>query len=303
MGSKFSILITTFNRLEELKITLIALKPYLQQGTKIIICDDASTDGTSKFLKKTYPEIKLLANLENKGLIYSRNLLMSQVKTPYAISLDDDANFLSENPLVDILTYFEQNSRCAVISFRIFWGLSFPVSIESSKKAKAVKSFVGCGHVWRMAAWKEIPDYPDWYEMYGEENFASLHLFKKGWEVHYLPSVLVHHRVDNKARKLNKDFYKRQYKSLRADWFNFLIFYPRSVYLRKITYSIIKQVQNKLVKGNFSVIKIIIKTLLDLFVQFKKIKNYRAPLSQYQLIKWFQLSDPIIYWTENDGNK
>ncbi len=99
MGSKFSILITTFNRLEELKYTLNSLESFLKDGIKIIICDDASTDGTSEFIRKAYPEIQLLVNPENQGLIYSRNLLMSQVQTPYAISLDDDANFLSSDLL------------------------------------------------------------------------------------------------------------------------------------------------------------------------------------------------------------
>jgi hypothetical protein len=37
-----------------------------------------------------------------------------------------------------------------------------------------VKSFVGCGHAWRMKAWHEIPNYPEWFEFYGEENYASL---------------------------------------------------------------------------------------------------------------------------------
>jgi hypothetical protein len=64
-----------------------------------------------------------------------------------------------------------------------------------------MKSFAGGAHAWRMSAWRQIPDYPSWFIFHGEEDFAAYEMFKKRLEIHYLPSVLVHHRVDLKARK------------------------------------------------------------------------------------------------------
>jgi glycosyltransferase involved in cell wall biosynthesis len=57
---KFSILITTKNRLEDLKLTLQKISYLLlRNDVECIIYDDASTDNTSVFLKENYPTIQL----------------------------------------------------------------------------------------------------------------------------------------------------------------------------------------------------------------------------------------------------
>ncbi|WP_037316558.1 glycosyltransferase family 2 protein [Salegentibacter sp. Hel_I_6] len=296
MGSKFSILITTFNRLEELKYTLTSLEILIRDGVRIIICDDASTDGTSAFIREKYPKIQLLINPVNKGLIYSRNLLMDQVKTPYAISLDDDANFISPNPFQKILEYFKDEPKCGVIAFRIFWGLSKPKITCTYESSQIVKSFVGCAHVWRMKAWREIPSYPDWYRFYGEENFASLQLFKKGWGVHYMPSVLVHHRVDNKARRKERDYYWRIRRSLRADWYNFMIFYPKSKIIRIFIYSIKNQILKAKRTKDIKFLKSLFLGIGDLLMNTSRLKKNQNSLTYIEYQKWKELPDAKIYW-------
>ena len=204
---KFSIVITTYNRLKDLIITLKSLDKLIHQSdVELIICDDYSTDGTQVFLKNNYIKHTLIFNKKSQGLIYNRNILNNKAKGDYIISLDDDANFLSHNPLEEIENYFIKNKDCAVISFRIFWSLDKTGFMFSSAKPKKVNTFIGCGHVWRKKHWQEIPNYPSWFVFYGEESFASFHLFKNNLEIHYQPSVLIHHRVDIKSRKKQKDY-------------------------------------------------------------------------------------------------
>jgi glycosyltransferase involved in cell wall biosynthesis len=294
--NNFSIIITTYNRLDELKFTLNSLETLIDKGVKIIICNDGSTDGTSEFLEKEYPQIRLLVNPVNKGLIYSRNLLMNHVKTPYAISLDDDANFMSSDPLGKIAEYFRKESACGVIAFRIYWAIERPKNLVSSDRMKIVKSFVGCGHVWRMQSWKEIPAYPEWYQFYGEETFASIQLFKKNWEVHYLPSILVHHRVDNKARKKDKDYYLRARRSLRADWYNYIIFYPNNSIFRLFLSSIKSQILKASKTKDIKVINNLFLVVKDLLKNsFRLIKN-RNNLTNSEYQEWKRLPDAKIYW-------
>jgi len=292
----FSILITTYNRRNELKFTLNSLQTFINDGISVMVCDDASTDGTSEFIRSEYPEIQLVVNSVNKGLIFSRNLLMNQVQTPYAISLDDDANFLSIEPLANILRYFEKEPKCGVIAFRIYWGLSKPKITYADEKPEIVKSFVGCGHVWRMKAWNEIPDYPAWYRFYGEENFASMHLLKKQWEVHYLPGVLVHHRVDNTARKQNGDYYCRARRSLRADWYNFAIFYPKIKVVRTFLYSIKMQILKAIENRSIIYLKNTGLAVLDILSNLRRLKNSRSVFSDADYQQWLKLLDAKIYW-------
>ncbi|MCB7481334.1 glycosyltransferase family 2 protein [Christiangramia sediminis] len=291
-----TLVISTKDRIDELRETLDKLSLLLKAGMPVIICDDGSTDGTSHFLKANYPEIRVICNIESRGLIFSRNRLLNMVETDFAISLDDDANFLSDHPLLEIGKYFDANHNCAVTSFRIFWSREIPEVTYSTDKPIRVKSFVGCGHAWRMKAWRDIPNYPDWFIFYGEEDFASYHLFKKNWEVHYLPQVLVHHRVNVKARRTEKDYSQRLRYSLRAGWFLYLLFLPLKFIPRKLAYSIWIQLKIKVFKGNKQALKSLLLAGKDLLFNLPRLIAFRKKLSAREYNIYIGLSDTKIYW-------
>ena len=293
----FSILITTKNRLSDLVFTLEKIQNLLDREDVVcLICDDGSTDGTASYLQTHYPEIQLIQNAKSQGLIYSRNRLLSLVTTEFAISIDDDAHFLSENPLESIQKYFDKNTNCGLLGFRIFWGLAAPNSITSSEKFHRVQGFVGCAHVWRMEAWNEIPNYPAWFIFYGEENFASYQLFKKKWQVYYLPEVLVHHRVDIKARKQHKDYVQRQRRSLRAGWYLFFMFYPLIEIPRKMAYSLWMQFKLKVFHGDFKALLAISLALLDLVWNMPRIIKNSNRLTPKEYESYNQLPETQLYW-------
>lgn len=293
----FTILITTKNRKADLAITLNKIKYLLERDdVECIVCDDGSTDGTSIFLKTEYPNIQLIQNSESKGLIYSRNRLLSLVKSEFAISIDDDAHFVTNNPLESIREYFENHPNCGLVALRIFWGLEEPKEIVSDEKSERLQGFVGCGHAWRMKAWREIPNYPAWFVFYGEEDFASYQLFKKNWEIHYLPEVLVHHRVDVKSRKNDKDYVIRLRRSLRSGWFLFFLFYPIRMIPKKMVYSIWIQLKMKVFKGDFKVLKVLLLALFDLIRMMAKIIKNTNRLTEKEYIEYQKLPKTKIYW-------
>ncbi|MEO8515694.1 MAG: glycosyltransferase [Flavobacterium sp.] len=299
--SKFTILITTKNRLEDLKVTLNKIMFLLKRDdVECIICDDGSSDGTSQFLKDNHPQIQLINNAESKGLIFSRNRLMNLVNSEFAISLDDDLNFLSENPLEIIESYFHENPKCGLISFRIFWNKQEPSSTHSNQKTIRVQSFAGGAHVWRMSAWKSIPGYPSWFVFYGEEDFASYHLFKKNIEIHYIPQVLTHHRVDVKGRKKDKDYVERLRRSLRAGWFLFFLFLPWSTIPRKMVYSLYIQLKLKVFKGDFRALRAIVLALMDLILNSPRIFKNSNRLTFEEYNSYNKLPYTKLYWKPED---
>lgn len=293
----FSILITTKNRLSDLKYTLIKIQHLLvRDDVECFVFDDGSTDETSTFIEEDYTNIILLRNQFSKGLIYCRNQMLNQTNAKYAISLDDDAHFVSENVLQNIENHFVSNPKCGVIACRIFWGLVLPNSIFSNAEAERTKGFVGCGHIWNMEAWRNIPNYPEWFVFYGEEEFASLQLFIKGWEIHYLPSVLVNHRVDIKSRKNNADYLTRLRRSLRSGWYLYFLFYPISVIPGKLFYSIWIQLKLKVFKGDLRALKALILALFDLLFSFPKIVKNANRLSMHEYQNFLKLEGVKIYW-------
>ncbi len=301
MEVEYSIVITTKNRIEDLKITLQNLENLLsREEVECLIYDDASTDGTFEYVKENYPKIILLKNNESLGLIHNRNVLLKKSLGKYAVSLDDDAHFLSENVLENIEKHFKNNPKCGVIACRIFWSKNKPTQTGTTQKKQRVQGFVGCGHVWNLKAWKEIPNYPEWFIFYGEEDFAAYHLFLKKWEVHYVPELLVQHRVDNKSRQKNEDYSIRLRRSLRAGWYLYCMFLPWKLVPQKIAYSMYCQLRFKILKGDTNALKAFLGSLWDLARNFKRIIKNRTSYNLSQYKEFCNLPQTKIYWKPDD---
>jgi glycosyltransferase involved in cell wall biosynthesis len=294
---KISILISTKNRCEDLLFTLSKIKHLLNQNVTCVVFDDGSNDQTTQKVKSEFPQITLRQNQISKGYIYCRNMMLNETQADYTISLDDDAHFLIENPIEIITDHFQKNPNCGLIAARIFWGKETPENTKSLEKVQTVKSYVGCGHIWRMKAWRDIPNYPEWFQFYGEENFASLQLFKKKWEIHYVPELFVQHRVHLKNRtQINNDFAFRHRRSLRADWYNYFLFFPINKVPRKLMYSVWMQIRNKIFKGNFKIIPPLFLALLDLLITFPNLMKHRNSLNSYEYHEYSKLNEVKVYW-------
>jgi len=183
-----------------------------------------------------------------------------------------------------------------VIATRIFWGKELPKEVSHSLANTRVKCFVGCGHIWRMEAWHSIPNYPSWFVFYGEEEFASYELFKKKWEVWFVPNILVHHRVNIKSRKKNKDYTIRLRRSLRSGWYLYFLFCPVKLIPRKFFYTLWMQLKLKVFKGDFKALQAIIRAACDVIVNTPKLIRFRNTLTNEEHNIYNTLPDAVIYW-------
>lgn len=298
----FEIHICTKNRREELRKSLLALKNRERSDARILVYDDGSTDGTGQMLQQDFPELTVLTNTVSRGYLYCRNQLLSQAQSEYVITLDDDASFASENPLEEIKTFFDANPRCGLMAFRIYWSTEQPESTLHSDKPRRARGFVGCGHAWRVSAWKEVCPYPEWFEFYGEETYASLKLFSRNWEIWYAPQILVHHRVNRTVRRKASDFALRYRRSLRADWFLYFMYYPLPVAFRLFSYSLAMQARK--IVSRPQLIPPVLRALCDLCCNWHRVKKFRNPLCRDSIKAYRELIPAPIHWNpEPFGNK
>lgn len=297
MNKTFSIHISTKNRINHLRITLSScLEMIKKENVNCVVFDDGSTDGTFEFVKNSFPEVIVYRNEISKGYLYCRNKMLNETKADYAISLDDDAHFITENPLGEIEDHFTVNLDCGLIALRIFWGLDLPDNTSANENVVRVQSFVGCGHVWRMDTWRTIENYPEWFEFYGEEDFASYVLFKNNWSIHYLPKLLVQHRVNVKERKKDHDHNLRLRRSLRSGWYLLFIFTPFYLVPRKFIYSIWMQLKRKVFKGELNVLLVLLLAFRDLILNSLKFFKHGNRLSTKEWEVYSKLSPTKIYW-------
>ena len=296
-SKEISILITTFNRKMELIYTLNALREVIADEG-IYIWDDASTDHTFEYISSEYPEINIFQNTVNKGLIANRNQLMQAAPTEYVLSLDDDAHFLNPEELEKAITFMQENLNCAVLSFRLFWGLEKPASLETTDNTYQVSNFLGGAHLMRKSAWNNfIKFYPEWYHFYGEEDYAAMKLFKAEQMVFYFPKVLVHHRVSLKNRKKSAEQTSLRTKwALQAAWSNYLIFYPKQKVWFKIMYSIKEQLRLKFLKEHFNILMSIGKAGLTLIQNRQHRQKLDLRFSNERLKAYLSLPQAPIFW-------
>jgi len=86
---KVSVIICTYNRksIVEEAIQSVLQQTYLDY--ELIVIDDGSTDGTTEYLQRTYPSIKVVFQ-ENKGISAARNLGIRLAQGEWICFLDSD---------------------------------------------------------------------------------------------------------------------------------------------------------------------------------------------------------------------
>jgi GT2 family glycosyltransferase len=290
--------ITTRGRLTELLHTLHVSADILKdERVETLLCIDGYEPETEREIQNQYPDIRIISHAKPRGLIACRNKMMAVTKTLYALSLDDDLNILTENPITEIINWFEQHPRCAVQSFRIYWSLTKPEFTNCSDLPLRIRGFAGGAHAFSMQAWRSISGYPEWYIFYGEEEYASMHLFKNGWEIYYLPQVLSHHRVNINARKTNgSDYIVRQMRSYRAGLFNIACFFPLRTLPRIYSYSLWNQFKTKTLKGDWRATIGYVLGLLSFIIHLYKLPRYSARLSKEEYTAYMKLKPVPLYW-------
>jgi GT2 family glycosyltransferase len=271
---------------------------------EIVVFDDGSDDGTTAAVAAEFPQVKVLSEARQAGYTVARNKLLRMAKGEYAISLDDDAEIITPDFAPFILDYFRDHPRCAVMSFSIYWGIDLPQGTTIPvEKPRRVASFAGGAHALRMDAWRSIPEYPEWFEFYGEEDFAAFQLLKSGWEVHYAPQVLVHHRVDMAKRRANQSQRLwRYHRQFRSGVFLMLLFYPLKVLPRRLAYVFWTQLRLRLIKSHdWAYLPVLSRVVADIIRNAHRIWRSRTPLNSVEWREWASLAPAVVYWQPKDG--
>lgn len=104
MSPRVSILLVTWNSREDLPECLRCLRANTDvPGARLVVVDNASTDGTREILREQAPDAELILLDENRGWVRSLNLGISRAPADYYFFLNPDA-FVQPNwlrPLVD----------------------------------------------------------------------------------------------------------------------------------------------------------------------------------------------------------
>lgn len=221
-----NIILLTHNRPDDL---LKLLKSIVKQKDKDILLDGVdiiNSGSTSDYSNvtdfiKQHPEVnfKYEYSTINLGATKGRNALIKRTAAPIIVQLDDDAYFLDENALVNIVASFEKKHDTlrptGIVAFKVIYESTNELQISAfpHKKINKYKNksdfltyyFAGCGLAIKKEACDKAGLYPEDFFYYMEEYDLAYRVMDKGFAIAYDHSIVVMHSESPLGRLPTKE--------------------------------------------------------------------------------------------------
>lgn len=107
-----AIVILNWNGQKFLEKFLPGVLLYSRHIARIIVADNASTDNSIEFLRKSFPEVEIIQNASNGGFAKGYNDALVQVEAEYYILLNSDIE-VTENWIEPVIKLMETDSNIA----------------------------------------------------------------------------------------------------------------------------------------------------------------------------------------------
>lgn len=239
-----SISILSYNRKKELGITLSKVLnelDYPEEQLEIIVCDNASTDGTSEMLQNEFPTVRHLKMEVNIGTP-AWNQGFGKGKGKYFLLLDDDAH-IEGDTLKKAISFMEDHDDIGILSFNVIdpetrysYTMHLPFGIFS---------FWGCDVVIRADMLKTIGGFDPNIFIYSHEPDFVIRAAKAGYKHHIMNDVIAYHRKDpSKYYDYNEFKCKNEHFSRHYTYFKHL---HGVVYFRYLINALLRTLQGGLI--------------------------------------------------------
>ncbi|MET9833276.1 glycosyltransferase [Streptomyces sp. NPDC006385] len=210
-----TVVVITHNRCAELLRTLRLLRK-LPERPRVVVTDNACTDGTAEAVRREFPDVVLLRPGRNLGAV-GRNLAVRLVRTPYVAFCDDDS-WWEPGSLRRAADLLDERPRLAAVTARILvepHGTEDPVVQELRESpltgpdwlpGPALGSFLAAATVMRTDAFRAGGGFHPGLWLGGEEELLATDLQRQGWWLSYTEDLTVHHEAsvlrDSTARRI-----------------------------------------------------------------------------------------------------
>jgi GT2 family glycosyltransferase len=162
---------------------------------EIIVHVDQSDGSLEETLSAKFPAVRVLSSSTRLGPGGGRHQCLTQCTTDFAASFDDDSFPIDDDYFLRAEEAFNSRSDAGVIGATI-WHRN-QSTIPRKRSLVRRQSYVGCGCIFRLSAYRETRGLlPRPVPYGGEETDLSLLLFEKGWKIYQSGDLRVFHDTE-----------------------------------------------------------------------------------------------------------
>ncbi len=201
-----SAVMINWNRKETLKEALTKLSAQSYPRYEIIVCDNASTDGSPNMVEKEFPSVKLIRLKENVG-IKGYNIAFDHSAGEVVVILDNDS-YLEKDGFAKIVRKFQDYPQLGALGCKVFNHFSNKVhhwhptvrALEGPPEGFDSPLINGCAGAARRSVLKQVGFYPEEFFLYENERDLCTRIINAGYDVKYFTDIAGYHMVSEEGR-------------------------------------------------------------------------------------------------------
>ncbi len=196
-----SVMITTRNRIGELRRTWHALQQLNPPPLEVLITTDGCTEDVVAAVKEELPKARVFVNEIGLGSVASRDRMMRAARGDSVLALDDDSYPEQSDCIARVVPLFEQRPELAVLHFPQRTD-EYPETLAQTNfgSEHLTRSFPNSGAVLRRSTYLRLRGFESrFFHMYEEPDYA-LQCVAAGYEVLFSPIVTIRHHYSGQAR-------------------------------------------------------------------------------------------------------
>lgn len=194
---RVSVMISTRNRPDDLRVTLEALQRVEYPDIEVIIIDDCSESPLKPLISEYFPDAIVVRHEINRGMCISRNEGFRLSTGDFILQLDDDCCLVAEGDLKKAVTVLQSEPLASALMPFHYNGqeLSLGSVHNAHLQSGFIASYVGAAVLFRTDALRRTVGYREYFESEFEDPELSMQMISHGWGVYFEPSIVAHHRV------------------------------------------------------------------------------------------------------------
>jgi O-antigen biosynthesis protein len=244
-----SVIIVSYNVKEFLHQTLLSVQKAAKGiNCEIWVVDNASLDGTAAFIKRSFPEVKLIANKENLGFGKANNQALKDASGKYVLFLNPDT-IVQDDTFTKMIRYMDANEQIGLSGCKILNadgtlqaacrrsmptpGVAIPKMLGLSRlfpksrffgrynltyldpdESYSVDAVSGSFMFARTALMQELGGFDEAFFMYGEDLDLCYRVKKAGFDVWYAAETSIIHYKGESSRFAPFDSIVAFYKAM-----------------------------------------------------------------------------------------